>query len=88
MTQRLPCFPAASLRSYAEADTSQIIVIANELAARPKIPLKGRDGAAIPAPSLAPTLPKLSPTPGRSKQERSKQGRIKQGRSKRGRNGR
>jgi DNA-3-methyladenine glycosylase II len=45
--------------------------------------VKGRDAAAIPAPSLAPTVPKLSPKPRRSQQARSKRGR-----GKRGRNGR
>jgi hypothetical protein len=98
MTQCLPCFPAASLRSYQKAGTLQIIVIANELAARPKTPIESRYGAAIPAPTVAPTLPKLSPgrdqrkqgrsKQGRSKQRRSKQDCSKRRRSKRGRNGR
>jgi hypothetical protein len=50
--------------------------------------VKGRDGAAIPAPTVAPTPPKLSPRRGQRKQGRSKQGRSKQRCSKQGRNGR
>ena len=55
--------------------------------------VKGRDGAAIPAPAASPSLPKLSPGQSRRKQERGKRVRSKQicskkRRSKRGRNGR
>lgn len=53
--------------------------------------VKGRDGAPIapsPASVVAQALPRFSPKPGRSKQERISRGRSKEGRSKRGRNGR